>query len=436
MRRILLLLCVLFGVGVGQGRAHVGAPDVYVKATAGPYQVLVSVHPPATVPGAAGVDVRTDDPGVRVVGVALPGGASQGLQRFSAEQIFTGSVWVASGGAWRVTIHVSGDKGEAETTVPVPGVSDTATGLRRFDRPQWWVLGLAVVLCGALLSFRRSGAIEIAGWAALAIIFGAAVMLALKTPSAAAPAMQVTMPADGKMQLELPGRMDDLVEDHGHLMHLFAVREPEMDVMLHLHPAQGAGSRFEVALPSMAPGAFRLYADVVHRDGRLETFTAVAGLPVAVGRVLRGDDSVGVVPGLARAQVATGPGASSIRLMDGYTMTLDLASVLLPRSGQLLRFSLLDPAGQKPTDMQPYMGMTAHAAVIKTDGTVFAHIHPAGTIPMAAYGSSMAGMELAAEPSSEASFPFGFPAAGTYRVFVQMKHGGVVETGAFDLLVR
>jgi hypothetical protein len=85
--------------------------------------------------------------------------------------------------------------------------------------------------------------------------------------------------------------------------------------------------------------------------------------------------------------------------------------------------------------MSLYMGMAAHAAVFKTDGTVFAHIHPAGTIPMAAYGGNMAGMDMSATPASEVSFPFGFPSAGRYRVFLEMKHGSIIETGAFDLLV-
>jgi hypothetical protein len=30
------------------------------------------------------------------------------------------------------------------------------------------------------------------------------------------------------------------------------------------------------------------------------------------------------------------------------------------------------------------------------------------------------------------SFPYGFPTAGEYRIFIQMKHGNTVETGVFD----
>ena len=49
----------------------------------------------------------------------------------------------------------------------------------------------------------------------------------------------------------------------------------------------------------------------------------------------------------------------------------------------------------------------------------------------------MSGMDMSAEPlSSTVSFPYGFPSAGDYRVFIQMKHGGTVETGVFDAKVQ
>jgi hypothetical protein len=49
----------------------------------------------------------------------------------------------------------------------------------------------------------------------------------------------------------------------------------------------------------------------------------------------------------------------------------------------------------------------------------------------------MNGMNMNGEPiSSTVSFPYGFPSAGTYRVFIQMKHGSTVETGVFDAKVQ
>jgi hypothetical protein len=36
---------------------------------------------------------------------------------------------------------------------------------------------------------------------------------------------------------------------------------------------------------------------------------------------------------------------------------------------------------------------------------------------------------------TEVSFPFGFPRGGDYRIFVQVKRAGKVETGVFDARV-
>jgi hypothetical protein len=41
----------------------------------------------------------------------------------------------------------------------------------------------------------------------------------------------------------------------------------------------------------------------------------------------------------------------------------------------------------------------------------------------------------AALPST-VTFPYGFPEAGDYRIFVQVKRGGRVITGVFDAMVN
>jgi hypothetical protein len=46
-------------------------------------------------------------------------------------------------------------------------------------------------------------------------------------------------------------------------------------------------------------------------------------------------------------------------------------------------------------------------------------------------------MTMKSEPlSHEVSFPYGFPQPGDFRIFVQIKRGGQVETGVFDAHVQ
>jgi hypothetical protein len=117
-----------------------------------------------------------------------------------------------------------------------------------------------------------------------------------------------------------------------------------------------------------------------------------------------------------------------------------------------LEFELLDGNSRPATDEGLYMGMLGHAAVVKTDGSVFAHIHPNGSMAMAAFmmanpqmpihdsrtADPNAGMNMAEMPRTRANlpavvgFPYGFPSAGHYRIFVQMKHSHTIETGVFD----
>jgi hypothetical protein len=149
---------------------------------------------------------------------------------------------------------------------------------------------------------------------------------------------------------------------------------------------------------------------------------------------------------------------SQFHLPDGFTMVWNNPAKLPAKTPQVFEFSLLDATGKTPQDMALYMGMVGHAAFVKDDGTVFAHVHPSGTVSMAALMMAAAQNQprqadaMAAMPGMDASgmhasgaketaathfpnevgFPYGFPTAGAYRIFVQMKHGQVVETGAFD----
>ena len=113
-----------------------------------------------------------------------------------------------------------------------------------------------------------------------------------------------------------------------------------------------------------------------------------------------------------------------------------------------LRFEVRDAAG-RPLPLEPYMGMLGHAVITREDGAVFVHLHPMGTISMAAQKvfaqraerPPMGGMDHAHMGHSDdnggvLSFPYEFPQPGRYRIWVQVKSAGRVLTGVFTAEVR
>ena len=42
--------------------AHVGSPDIFFEGAAGPYKLLVTIRPPAVVPGVAEIQIRSLSP--------------------------------------------------------------------------------------------------------------------------------------------------------------------------------------------------------------------------------------------------------------------------------------------------------------------------------------------------------------------------------------
>lgn len=488
----LLLIVLWVGTGI-PARAHVGSTDVYAEANAGTYKLFVVVRPPAVIPGVAQIEVRSQAPGIERIDITpmpLTGEGSthppvpDTMKRPSADkQYFTGALWIMAPGSWQVRFQLSGSQGTATTSVPVPAI---AFATRKMTR------GLGLML-GALGLFLFLGMVGIvgasvrdaqlppgapvppsrrlrAGWAmgVTAIIMVAALWLGNSWWKAEAAnyaahvykPLQMGAEFDGTDQLTLkvhdPGwfaqrKIDDFVLDHDHLMHLYMLREPGFDVVYHLHPEQVAPGVFQLKLPSMPGGDYRLYADVVHANGFPETMVSQLALPDIHGVSLSGDDAEGTATPISEVNPG---GSSEFRLPDGYTMIWNRPAELKAKQPELFQFSLLDPARKPARDISLYMGMLGHAAFVKTDGTVFAHIHPSGSISMAALTmaesqnqptgaarntqgvSEMPGMEMSSQLPNEVSFPYGFPTPGRYRIFVQMKHGNTIETGAFDAQVN
>jgi hypothetical protein len=227
-------------------------------------------------------------------------------------------------------------------------------------------------------------------------------------------------------------------------MHLFLIRLPELERFWHLHPEQMEGEVFSQNLPAIPAGRYQIFADVVHQSGFPETMVAEIDLPDIPGKPLSGDDSEGAGTLLSQADRTR----NSSELFGGGRMLWERdSSSLKTRRANWFRFRVEDQAGRPVDDLEPYMGMAGHAVFLKTDRSVFAHIHPSGTPPVAMLALTERG-PTSQPPDTHAghgknepalgpvvSFPYGFSQPGEYRIFVQIKRAGRVQTGAFDVEV-
>ncbi|GAB3505417.1 hypothetical protein GCM10027341_36990 [Spirosoma knui] len=293
-----------------------------------------------------------------------------------------------------------------------------------------------------------------------------------------------------------------ILPDHGKLMHVFMVRTPGLDAFAHLHPERRDTLQYESKLPLLPGGRYLIYADVVYRSGFTETLTDTVEVPslklsasaAAAAKLTDSDDSwvvtepMGVkanalnVPHLDNDMVVCGKPGASGKLDDGSTMLwMDKPGKVL-ESGKLynLKFAVADPQGKAAT-LEPYLGMGGHAAILRSDGSVYIHLHPVGTYSMAAEESlvgriadtsrtfhypdakhfrdsidtyvarlktlpeteknrmlmaTMPQMDHAMTTNNMVQFPYAFPRAGHYRIWVQVKRNGRVLTGVFDTQVN
>ncbi len=468
-------------------RAHVGNKDVFEQVNAGPYKLFVTVRTPNVIPGVAMIEVRTSGPvisSIRITPVPLTGEASKHPPASDAMKnsavdpaFFTGSLWLMASGSWQVRFEVDGAAGVASASVPVPAVPLSILPMQRSMGIALGVLGLILVLgmAGIVAAAVREARLEpgvqitparrsraLTASIVTLVVLGFAVYGGGKwwNIEAAGYAADIYRPLslrpvlsgntldlnidryDTESLAKWKSRTnDDLLPDHGHLMHLYAIRQLGMDAVFHLHPEQVSAGDLRIALPSMPAGTYKLYADIVHANGFPETLTAELMIPADMqGEPLASEDASAMPPPLSQGELGT-----TYKLPDGYTMVWERPAELTANTAYALRFQLLDPPGKPAADMQPYLGMAGHAAFVKTDGTAFAHTHPDGSAAMAAMmlakgdSSDMPGMDMSGgeeKISPVVDFPYGFPSPGRYRVFIQMKHGGTVETGVFDAEVH
>ncbi|MBJ6765478.1 hypothetical protein JGU66_32395 [Myxococcaceae bacterium JPH2] len=488
-----LLSLLLMGLS-GVALAHSEVQDLFHEGLAGPYRLFVTVRPPAVIPGIAEVRVRTEHDDVdmvEVVPLPLEGAGSHltpaadvATRSERDSQSFQASLWLMTPGAWQVRVTAHGKRGSHTLAVPVRALP---TRTEAMSTPfSALLLGLLVLLWMGAASVARAAAREArlapgeklslrdrrrGNWAfaATALCMGLLVWVGGRWWREEAKGYEAILyqplklaadylPKVGEgtlaLRLEDPGwlpsrRLDDLVPDHEHLMHVFIVRVPEMDRVYHLHPEKVGPARFERPLPPMPAGRYQVWAEVVHATGMTETLRTELLLPDVPGEPARGDDALGTAAPLSQSSTDS----RTFTLEDGARMVWlrDEGPLSLDAPGHL-RFRVENAEGHPAGDLEPYMGMLGHAAIVRTDREVFAHVHPSGSVSMAALDIARAALEprpadgapegemkhagchgaVTGPMPSDVSFPFGFSLPGRYRLFIQVKRHGTVQTAVFD----
>ncbi|MGH3753037.1 MAG: hypothetical protein ACRDRP_10115 [Pseudonocardiaceae bacterium] len=186
--------------------------------------------------------------------------------------------------------------------------------------------------------------------------------------------------------------------EHDKRMHLIVVRRDTTGFQ-HVHPQMAPDGTWTVALTLPAAGSYRAFAD----------FTPTGGKGLTLGTGLS-------VPGPFEP-VAHQPSRTAV--VDGYEVTLggDLAA------GQASPLTLsVRRDGQPVTDLQPYLAAYGHLVALREGDLAYLHVHPDGA---PGDGRTAAGPEI--------EFVAEVPSAGSYRLFLDFAHGGVVRTAEFTV---
>ena len=186
---------------------------------------------------------------------------------------------------------------------------------------------------------------------------------------------------------------------HDEDLHLIAARR-DLTGFQHVHPDLAADGTWTTSL-ALTPGTWRLFADFVPAaDGKNRTLGADLAVPGAY-------------------DPAPLPAESRTAEVDGYTVTLD-GDLSAGEESELTLSVARD--GRPVTDLQPDLAAYGHLVVLRDGDLAYLHVHPAGEPG-----------DGATEPGPDVTFFSTAPSAGTYRLFLDFKHGDAVHTAAFTV---
>ncbi|MGY1822111.1 hypothetical protein [Geodermatophilus sp. SYSU D00079] len=189
--------------------------------------------------------------------------------------------------------------------------------------------------------------------------------------------------------------------EHDEDLHLVAVRR-DLTGYQHLHPELGADGTWRTPV-TLTPGSWRVVVDAT---------------PTALGEDLVLGTDVEVAGAYDPQPL---PAPDPVAGTDGYTVVLT-GDLVAGRESELTLSVSRD--GRPVTDLQPHLGAYGHLVALREGDLAYLHVHPVepadGTTPA---------------PGPHVAFAATAPSPGSYRLFLDFRHGDTVHTAASTLRV-
>ncbi|MFF8693769.1 hypothetical protein ACF08W_16355 [Streptomyces sp. NPDC015144] len=185
--------------------------------------------------------------------------------------------------------------------------------------------------------------------------------------------------------------------EHGKELHLI-LASTDLTQYRHLHPVRAADGTWSTPVELPEAGGYRVFADFTPAGKKAGNLTLGADLAVS-----------------GAYRPAALPAPAAVAEVDGYRVVLD-GGLRAGQAGELK--PSISRNGRPVTDLEPYLGAYGHLVALRSGDLAYLHVHP-----------------NEGGPGPVVSFTATAPSAGTYRLFLDFKHGGKVHTAAFTVPV-
>ncbi len=193
---------------------------------------------------------------------------------------------------------------------------------------------------------------------------------------------------------------------HERYLHLVLVRN-DLCCFEHVHPQIVESAGFRIQHTFTQGGEYRLFADVAPHNAGSQVLSGILKVAGAAGEKCSSAASVSI----------------GTRVIDGVRFEIDPNLPSAGRTGLLtIRVSsAID--GAPISGWEPYLGAAGHLMAVSAGALTFVHAHPDE-------------LQAFKPEDGKLSFLARFPAAGAYKVWVQIQRSGKVLTADFPVSIQ